>query len=66
MFLIHCILMQVGIMGAEGYCVNIPWKCDGVGDNDYIFGDNDYILAFRHVVLPIGSFLVLFLPRKCD
>lgn len=52
MFLIHCLLLQVGIMGAEGYCVNIPWKCGGVGDNDYIF-------AFRHVVLPIGSFPVL-------
>ncbi|RWR95782.1 Histone deacetylase superfamily [Cinnamomum micranthum f. kanehirae] len=38
---------EVGIMGAEGYCVNIPWKCGGVGDNDYIF-------AFRHVVLPIA------------
>ncbi|KAL5726035.1 histone deacetylase [Ranunculus cassubicifolius] len=35
-------------MGAEGYCVNIPWKCGGVGDNDYIF-------AFQHVVLPIAS-----------
>ncbi|KAL5726033.1 histone deacetylase [Ranunculus cassubicifolius] len=39
---------QVGSMGAEGYCVNIPWKCGGVGDNDYIF-------AFQHVVLPIAS-----------
>jgi len=38
---------QVGSMGAEGYCVNIPWSRGGVGDNDYNF-------AFQHVVLPIG------------
>lgn len=38
---------QVGSMGAEGFCVNIPWSQGGVGDNDYIF-------AFQHVVLPIG------------
>lgn len=35
-------------MGAEGYCVNIPWKCGGVGDGDYIF-------AFQHIVIPIGT-----------
>ncbi|KAF9593135.1 hypothetical protein IFM89_020345 [Coptis chinensis] len=39
--------VEVGSMGAEGYCVNIPWKCGGVGDNDYIF-------AFQHIVLPIA------------
>ena len=39
---------EVGSMGAEGYCVNIPWSRGGVGDNDYIF-------AFQHVVLPIAS-----------
>ncbi|KAK7388767.1 hypothetical protein VNO78_23594 [Psophocarpus tetragonolobus] len=39
---------EVGSVGAEGYCVNIPWRCGGVGDNDYIF-------AFQHVVLPIAS-----------
>lgn len=39
---------QVGSMGADGYCVNIPWSRGGVGDNDYIF-------AFQHVVLPIAS-----------
>lgn len=39
---------EVGKMGAEGYCVNIPWKCGGVGDNDYIF-------AFQNIVLPIAS-----------
>lgn len=39
---------EVGYMGAEGYCVNIPWSRGGVGDNDYIF-------AFQHVVLPIAS-----------
>lgn len=36
-------------MGAEGFCVNIPWSRGGVGDNDYIF-------AFQHVVLPIGDY----------
>ncbi|KAL5544718.1 hypothetical protein UlMin_008502 [Ulmus minor] len=39
---------EVGTMGAEGYCVNVPWSRRGVGDNDYIF-------AFQHVVLPIAS-----------
>ncbi|XP_058107920.1 histone deacetylase 15 isoform X2 [Magnolia sinica] len=38
---------EVGIMGAEGYSVNVPWKRGGVGDDDYIF-------AFQHVVLPIA------------
>lgn len=42
--------MQVGSMGAEGYCVNVPWSRGGVGDNDYLF-------AFQHVVLPIGYYL---------
>lgn len=37
----------MGIDGAEGYCVNIPWSRGGVGDNDYVF-------AFERVVLPIG------------
>ncbi|KAJ8535998.1 hypothetical protein K7X08_034399 [Anisodus acutangulus] len=40
---------EVGSMGAEGYCVNIPWSRGGVGDKDYIF-------AFEQVVLPIGVF----------
>ncbi|XP_054821855.1 histone deacetylase 15 isoform X2 [Prosopis cineraria] len=39
---------EVGAMGAEGHCVNIPWSRGGVGDNDYIF-------AFQHVVLPLAS-----------
>ncbi|GMH21382.1 hypothetical protein Nepgr_023224 [Nepenthes gracilis] len=39
---------EVGTEGAEGYCVNIPWNCGGVGDNDYIF-------AFQYVVLPIAQ-----------
>ncbi|KAE9467112.1 hypothetical protein C3L33_00965, partial [Rhododendron williamsianum] len=39
---------EVGSMGAEGYCVNVPWSRGGVGDNDYLF-------AFQHVVLPIAS-----------
>ncbi|OVA05034.1 Histone deacetylase superfamily [Macleaya cordata] len=38
---------EVGIRGAEGYCVNVPWKCGGVGDSDYVF-------AFQHIVLPIA------------
>ncbi|KAK4350002.1 hypothetical protein RND71_029315 [Anisodus tanguticus] len=38
---------EVGSMGAEGYCVNIPWSRGGVGDKDYIF-------AFEQVVLPIA------------
>ncbi|KAJ0048262.1 hypothetical protein Pint_16417 [Pistacia integerrima] len=41
---------EVGIQGAEGYCVNIPWSRGGVGDNDYVF-------AFQNVVLPIGYYL---------
>ncbi|KAG8379373.1 hypothetical protein BUALT_Bualt07G0081800 [Buddleja alternifolia] len=39
---------EVGTMGAEGYCVNVPWSRGGVGDNDYVF-------AFQQVVLPIAS-----------
>ncbi|XP_051115921.1 histone deacetylase 15 isoform X2 [Andrographis paniculata] len=39
---------EIGSMGAEGYCVNIPWSRGGVGDNDYVF-------AFQQVVLPIAS-----------
>ncbi|KAK6154009.1 hypothetical protein DH2020_013648 [Rehmannia glutinosa] len=39
-------LTEVGTMGAEGYCVNVPWSRGGVGDNDYVF-------AFQQVVLPI-------------
>lgn len=38
---------EVGSMGGEGYCVNVPWSRGGVGDNDYIF-------AFEHIVLPIA------------
>ncbi|XP_049931862.1 histone deacetylase 15 [Nymphaea colorata] len=37
----------IGGLGAEGYSVNIPWKCGGIGDNDYLF-------AFEQVVLPIA------------
>lgn len=46
--IVLCAYLQVGTMGAEGYCVNIPWKCGGVGDGDYIF-------AFQHIVIPIGT-----------
>lgn len=31
------LFLQVGTMGAEGYCVNVPWSRGGVGDNDYVF-----------------------------
>lgn len=52
------LLLQVGTMGAEGYCVNVPWSQSGVGDNDYNF-------AFKQVVLPIGYFHYSFLiPKK--
>ncbi|GFP94648.1 histone deacetylase 15 [Phtheirospermum japonicum] len=40
--------LEVGSGGAEGYCVNVPWSCGGVGDHDYVF-------AFQQVVLPIAS-----------
>ncbi|KAL8478765.1 hypothetical protein ACS0TY_030590 [Phlomoides rotata] len=39
---------EIGSMGAEGYCVNIPWSRGGVGDDDYIF-------AFQQIVLPIAA-----------
>ncbi|XP_074574248.1 histone deacetylase 15-like isoform X2 [Curcuma longa] len=38
---------EVGSMDGEGFSVNIPWNCGGVGDNDYVF-------AFQHVVIPIA------------
>ncbi|XP_042422875.1 histone deacetylase 15-like isoform X1 [Zingiber officinale] len=38
---------EVGSMDGEGFSVNIPWNCGGVGDKDYIF-------AFQHVVIPIA------------
>ncbi|MCO5576292.1 hypothetical protein L7F22_030101 [Adiantum nelumboides] len=40
---------EVGSSNGEGYSVNIPWPCGGIGDEDYIF-------AFQNVVLPIGAF----------
>nr|CAB3455759.1 unnamed protein product [Digitaria exilis] len=39
---------EVGILDGQGFSVNIPWSCGGVGDNDYIF-------AFRTIVLPIAA-----------
>ncbi|KAH9329465.1 hypothetical protein KI387_001573 [Taxus chinensis] len=39
---------EVGSAEGEGYSVNIPWKCGGIGDEDYIF-------AFQHVVLLIAE-----------
>ncbi|XP_042430360.1 histone deacetylase 15-like isoform X1 [Zingiber officinale] len=38
---------EVGSMDGEGFSVNIPWNCGGVGDKDYIF-------SFQHVVIPIA------------
>lgn len=38
---------EVGIDEGEGYSVNIPWPCGGIGDEDYLF-------AFQHIVLPIA------------
>ena len=38
---------QVGSGPGEGFCVNIPWSCGGIGDNDYLS-------AFEHVVMPIA------------
>ena len=35
-------------MEGKGFSVSIPWKCGGVGDEDYIF-------AFQHVVLLIAE-----------
>ncbi|KAL7615133.1 hypothetical protein Lser_V15G05440 [Lactuca serriola] len=26
---------EVGSMGGEGYCVNVPWSCGGVGDHSH-------------------------------
>jgi histone deacetylase 6 len=37
----------VGSGPGEGFCVNIPWGCGGIGDVDYLS-------AFQHVVLPIS------------
>ncbi|XP_010228342.1 histone deacetylase 15 isoform X2 [Brachypodium distachyon] len=39
---------EVGVLDGQGFSVNIPWSCGGVGDDDYIF-------AFQHVVLPIAA-----------
>ncbi|KAF8714153.1 hypothetical protein HU200_028162 [Digitaria exilis] len=39
---------EVGILDGQGFSVNIPWSCGGVGDNDYIF-------AFQTIVLPIAA-----------
>uniref|UniRef100_A0A7I4DAD9 histone deacetylase n=1 Tax=Physcomitrium patens TaxID=3218 RepID=A0A7I4DAD9_PHYPA len=38
---------QVGSGPGEGFCVNIPWSCGGIGDGDYLS-------AFQHVVMPIA------------
>lgn len=39
--------LNVGQGIGEGYSVNIPWNCGGIGDADYI-------AAMEHVVLPIA------------
>ncbi|XP_026380864.1 histone deacetylase 15-like [Papaver somniferum] len=38
---------KVGVKGAKGYSVNIPWNRAGVGDCDYLS-------AFKHIVIPIA------------
>jgi len=38
---------EVGSGPGEGFCVNIPWGCGGIGDVDYLS-------AFQHLVLPIS------------
>ena len=38
---------QVGSGSGEGFCVNIPWSCGGIGDSDYLS-------AFEHIVMPIA------------
>eukprot|EP00245_Coleochaete_scutata_P014866 TRINITY_DN6433_c0_g2_i1.p1 TRINITY_DN6433_c0_g2~~TRINITY_DN6433_c0_g2_i1.p1 ORF type:complete len:681 (+),score=171.23 TRINITY_DN6433_c0_g2_i1:191-2233(+) len=40
-------MLEVGSGSGEGFSVNIPWKCGGVGDEDYM-------AAFQYVVLPIS------------
>ncbi|ORX73657.1 Arginase/deacetylase, partial [Linderina pennispora] len=37
---------KVGSGGGEGFNINIPWPCEGVGDGDYLD-------AFRRVVIPV-------------
>ncbi|KAH7444225.1 hypothetical protein KP509_02G070600 [Ceratopteris richardii] len=37
---------EVGIKDGEGFSVNIPWPCGGIGDEDYLF-------AFQNVIMPI-------------
>ncbi|XP_024524977.1 histone deacetylase 15 isoform X3 [Selaginella moellendorffii] len=39
---------EVGSGPGEGFSINIPWPCSGIGDNDYI-------VAFQHIVLPIAK-----------
>lgn len=39
---------EVGAGQGQGYTVNIPWDCGGMGDDDYI-------AAFQHVILPIAK-----------
>ncbi|KAG0580183.1 hypothetical protein KC19_4G154200 [Ceratodon purpureus] len=38
---------KVGSGLGEGFCVNIPWSCSGIGDKDYL-------LVFEHIVMPIA------------
>ncbi|KAH7366193.1 hypothetical protein KP509_18G066800 [Ceratopteris richardii] len=39
---------EVGVGDGEGFSVNIPWPCGGIGDEDYLF-------AFQNVILPIAE-----------
>nr|XP_024387376.1 histone deacetylase 15-like isoform X2 [Physcomitrium patens]XP_024387378.1 histone deacetylase 15-like isoform X2 [Physcomitrium patens] len=38
---------HVGSGPGEGFSVNIPWSCGGIGDEDYLS-------AFQHIVMPIA------------
>lgn len=40
--------IEVGCDEGEGFSVNIPWGCGGIGDEDYLF-------AFQQIVLPIAT-----------
>ncbi|GMH41611.1 hypothetical protein BSKO_09521 [Bryopsis sp. KO-2023] len=39
---------SVGRGAGEGYSVNIPWDCEGMGDEDYL-------ASMEHIVLPIAN-----------
>lgn len=38
---------EVGRGAGEGFTVNVPWPCGGMGNGDYMS-------AFQHLILPIA------------